>query len=129
MGSLPWKARVYILLLAALMAGAVFFSILAIGGNLNYWIVVLAVAATIAALDALSIRNVGIQIAASIANAVKFAAVLLFPIPVCIIGTFLGTLIGEIALKRAWFKILFNTAAMTLTWAVTAWVYSVLSWD
>jgi hypothetical protein len=127
MSSLPWNARIYIILLAALMAGAVFFSIPAIGSNWDNWVVVIVFAAVIAALDAFSISHVGVQIETSVANGVKFAAVLLFPIPVSIISIFMGTLVGEILAKRVWFKKLFNVAEMTLTWVVTAWVYFILS--
>ncbi len=65
--------------------------------------------------------------AASIANAIKFAVVLLYPMPVAIISVFWGTLAGEIPVQRVWYKKLFNTAQMTLTWAVAAWVYSALN--
>ena len=124
MSSLPWKVRIYILLLAALMAGAVFFSIPAIGSNLDYWIVVLVAAAVIGTLEVFAISHVGVQIETSVANAVKFAIVLLCPIPVVIISVFAGTVVSEILAKRVWFKKLFNIAEMTITWAVTAWVYS-----
>jgi putative nucleotidyltransferase with HDIG domain len=127
MGSLPWKARIYIILLTALMAGAVLFSILAIGTDWTYWIVALAAAATIAALDHFNVRQFGVQIEVSVSNAIKFALVLLYPIPVVILGIFMGTSIGEISVKRAWFKKLFNIAELTITWVVATWVYSVFS--
>ena len=127
MRSLPWQARIYILLLAALMIGAVLFSIPAIGTDWSVWGIVLVAAIAIAVLDALAISHVGVQLETSIANAVKFAIVLLYPIPVVILSVFLGTLFSESFAKRAWFKKLFNTAEMTLTWVVTPAVYLVFN--
>jgi putative nucleotidyltransferase with HDIG domain len=109
------------------MIGAVLFSIPAIGTDWSVWGIVLVAAIAIAVLDALAISHVGVQLETSIANAVKFAIVLLYPIPVVILSVFLGTLFSESFAKRAWFKKLFNTAEMTLTWVVTPAVYLVFN--
>ncbi|MBI5030029.1 MAG: HD-GYP domain-containing protein [Chloroflexi bacterium] len=127
MSKLPWKARTYIFLLTALMASAVFISILLIGSNFTLWIVSLGAAGVIAALDHFSVRQFGVQIEVSVSNAIKFATVLLFPTPVVVISIFGGTVLGEVFLHRAWFKKIFNVSAMTLTWVITGWVYSSLS--
>ncbi|MEW5717090.1 MAG: HD-GYP domain-containing protein [Chloroflexota bacterium] len=127
MSSLPWKARIYISLLAALMAGAVFFSIPEIGNHWDYWSAIFVFGGTVAVLDILSISHVGVHMAASIANAIKFAVVLLYPMPVAIISVFWGTLAGEIPVQRVWYKKLFNVAQMTLTWVIAAWVYNFLN--
>jgi len=127
MGSLPWKARIYILALTALTAGAVLFSIAALGKDATLWVVVFGIALAIALLDAFPIQRFGEQIEMTISNAVKFAGVLLFPVPVAIVGTFVGTLFGELPAKRVWFRKVFNISAMTLTWAVTAWLYYTLN--
>jgi putative nucleotidyltransferase with HDIG domain len=127
MRSLPWKARIYILFLAALTAGAVLFSIATIGKEATWWVVVFGIAVAIALLDAFPIHRFGEQVEMTISNAVKFAGVLLFPVPVAIVGTFVGTLFGELPAKRVWFRKLFNISAMTLTWAVTAWLYYTLN--
>jgi putative nucleotidyltransferase with HDIG domain len=94
---------------------------------LDRWLVVLVAAAAVATLDAFGIRRVGVQIETSVANAVKYAIVLLFPAPVVVLGIFVGTLTSEILAKRIWFKKVFNTAVMTITWIITAWTFSLLS--
>lgn len=96
MGSLPWKAYIYILALTALTAGAVLFSIPALGQDAIWWFVVFGVAVAIAALDAFPIHRFGEQVEMTISNAVKFAVVLLFPVPVGVIGTFVGDHLGRI---------------------------------
>jgi putative nucleotidyltransferase with HDIG domain len=126
MKSLSWKARCYIILLSALTASAVFLSIQALGIDSISWIIILVVAATIATVDAFPISRFGEKIEVTISNAIKFAVVLLYPVPLVIVSTFMGTLAGEIPVKRVWFKKIFNTAEMTLTWAFAAWVYLVL---
>lgn len=127
MGSLPWKARIYITLLAAFTIGAVFFSILALEKDWSSWIVVLVTMVAIATLDSLGIRRSGVQLEITISNSIKFAIVLLYPTSVVVLSTFLGTLIGEIPAKRVWFKKLFNVTEMTLTWAIAANIYSALN--
>jgi putative nucleotidyltransferase with HDIG domain len=121
MASLPWKARIYIFLLTALMAGAVFYSIPAIG--FDSWIAVIITALMIAALDALPIDVHNGRIEITISDSIKFAIVLLYPVPVIIVGTWLGTLIGEIPAKRSWVKKVFNVSAMTVTWTIVSVVY------
>ena len=127
MGSLPWKARIYILALTALTAGAVLFSIATLGKDATLWVVVFGIALAIALLDAFPIQRFGEQVEITTSNAVKFAVVLLYPIPVVIISIFVGTLVSEILAKRVWFRKLFNIAQMTLTWAVTARLYDTLN--
>jgi putative nucleotidyltransferase with HDIG domain len=109
------------------MIGAVLFSIPVIGTDATIWFNILVAASVIAVLDAFAISHVGVQVETSVSNAVKFAVVLLAPIPVIIISVFLGTLVSEIRAKRVWFKILFNTAELTLTWVATALVYFILN--
>ncbi len=124
--SLPRKARIYIFLLTALMVGAVSLSFLNLGTNLTAWIPVAFVAVGIAVLDAVPIDLYGEQVEITLSNAVKFAAVLLYPPPIVVLGTFVGTLSGEIPAKRAWFKKLFNVSLLTLTWSLVAWAYQVV---
>ncbi len=124
--SLPRKARIYIFLLTALMVGAVSLSFLNLGTNLTAWIPVAFVAVGIAVLDAVPIDLYGEQVDITLSNAVKFAAVLLYPPPIVVLGTFVGTLSGEIPAKRAWFKKLFNVSLLTLTWSLVAWAYQVV---
>ena len=126
MNSLPWKARTYIFVLTALMVGAVLFSILRLGTDMTSWFPVALVAVGIAILDAIPIDLYSQQVEITLSDAVKFAAVLLCPAPVVILGTFVGTLAAEVPAKRPWFKKAFNVSAMTLTWSVVAWIYLVL---
>lgn len=123
MSGLPWKARIFVLLLTALATGAVLFSILSFGNDSVLWIVVVLVAVAIAILDAVPIILTHVEI--TISNSVKFAVVLLYPPSVVILGTFVGTALYEFRAKRTtWAKNAFNISEMTITWAVVAWVYS-----
>lgn len=125
MAALPWKARIYIFLLTALMVGAVSYSSLNLGSNVTSWVVALLVAVGVAILDAIPIALYGDRVEVTLSSSVKFAAVLLCPLPVIVLGTFVGTLSGEIPAKRPWFKKMFNVSAITVTWFVVAWVYLV----
>jgi len=127
MRSLPWNAQFYIVLLTALMASAVFFSVSAIQLDWVVWLTILGGGALIALLDTFGIRQFGVQAEISVSNAVKFALLLLAPPPIVIMAIFLGTLGSELFVKRVWFKKLFNTAEMALTWAVTGLVYALLN--
>lgn len=124
--SLPWKARFYIFLLTALMASAVLYSFLNLGTDPSTWVAIALVAIGIAIFDAVPIDLYGEQVEITLSSAVKFAAVLLCPSPVVILGTFVGTLSAEVPAKRVWFKKIFNVSLMTITWSVVTWVYLVL---
>jgi putative nucleotidyltransferase with HDIG domain len=126
MGPLPWKARLYILLLTALAASAVLFSVFNIGNNLDMWAVVLIAAVAVALLDAFPIVPLH-QVEITISNSAKFAVLLLYPPPVVILGAFLGTALYELRAKRStWVKKVFNVSEMAVTWLVVAWVYALL---
>ena len=126
MGSLPWRARLYILLLTALAASAVLFSIFAMGNNLYLWTVVLVAAVAIAVLDAFPISPLH-QVEITISNSAKFAVLLLYPPAVVILSAFLGTTLYELRAKRtSWVKKVFNVSEMAVTWLVVAWVYAML---
>ena len=90
MGSLPWKARLYIVLLTALAASAVLFSIFTLGGDWELWAVVLISAIAIALLDAFPILPLH-QVEITISNSAKFAVLLLYPPSVVILGAAIGT--------------------------------------
>src|SRR5450759_2587064 len=119
--SLPWKARFYIFLLTALMASAVLYSFLNLGTDPSTWVAIALVAIGIAIFDAVPIDLYGEQVEITLYSAVKFAAVLLCPSPVVILGTFVGTLSAEVPAKRVWFKKIFNVSLMTITWSVVTW--------
>ncbi len=125
MMDLPRPARLYIALLATLAAGAILLSIVALQDDLHLWIALFFIAAAVALLDVFPIVIFGEDIEMTISSTVKFAAVLLYPAPVAILGTFFGTLLAEAPVKRAWFKKMFNICEMTVTFAVVAFVYYV----
>ncbi len=125
MRSLSWPLRLYILLVTALALGAVSFSILALGSDASSWIALFVIAGAIGILDNIPIDLYGEQVEVTLSSAVKFAAVLLYPAPVVTLGTFVGTILGEVPAKRPWFKKLFNVSVMTVTWLVVAWFYLV----
>ncbi len=126
MKSLPLGAKIYISLvcLSAFLI-AVYSAYLSLS-VLSLWTVILIVALVIAALDAVPIRVYGSSLEMTISTVSKFASLLLFPIYVPILATFLGTLAAELVSKRPWFKRLFNVSQMTLTWGVVASVYWVV---
>ena len=126
MAALPLKARAYVLFLTALTVGAVSFSILELTKSFDSWVAISIVALGIAILDAIPIDLFSEQVEITISDAVKFAAVLLYPAPVVIISTFIGTIVGEIPAKRVWFKKVFNISEMTVTWVIVAWIFLVL---
>ncbi len=126
MSSLPQTARFYILFLIALAVGAVLFSAIRISGNLSLWIAVLIVTAGITFLDATPVALFGEKIETTLSGAVKVAAILIYPTAVVIIGTFLGTLLGEVLAKRPWFKKAFNVSQLTNSFGVAAIVFGVI---
>ncbi len=132
MSRLPLSARVYILLLTALAAGAVLLSALALGTDTAVWAGVVLIAVAIAFLDAFPIilGHIGVPLGVStsdvevtVSDTIKFASVLLCSAPVAILGVFLGTFVAEARTRRVWFKQAFNISEMTLAWAGGAWVY------
>jgi putative nucleotidyltransferase with HDIG domain len=126
MSTLPWNARLYIFLLTALAVGAVLVCVSAIGNDLTLWIVVLLIGVAIAVLDVFPIPIYGEHIEMTISTSVKFAAMLLYPPPVLILATFLGTALGEVPVKhRVWFKKLFNIAELTVSATAVVLIYSI----
>ncbi|MBI5305932.1 MAG: HD-GYP domain-containing protein [Chloroflexi bacterium] len=126
MSSLSWQVRVYILTLIVLMACAVSFALVDFVQSPEFAIAIFIAAVAIAALDRFPIVRFGDNVEITISNAVKFAVVLLSSSSVVVLSTFLGTLFAEIPAKRSWSKKIFNISQMTLTWMLTAWVYSLI---
>jgi hypothetical protein len=113
--------------LAALTTCAVLLSVENLETAAPLWFSAAIVALGIALLDGVPIDLYREEVEITLSNAVKFAAVLLCPAPVVILGTFAGTLLGEIPSRRStWVKKLFNVSEMTLTYTVVAWVYAAL---
>ncbi len=127
MKDLPWSARIYIALLTALAASAVFYSVGLLQAAPGDWLIVLLVAVAVGVLDAFPIAVYGERIEITISTAVKFAVVLLYAPPVAILGTALGTALGEVAAKRSMsIKKVFNVAVMIATITVVAAFYALL---
>lgn len=122
MSQLPPSARLLILLLAALALVAVLSAAATPDANVVLWGVVAIVAVVVALLDAFPI-SLAPNLEVTVSDTVKFAVVLLFPVPVVILGIFLGTLLAEMRVDRPWFKKIFNISEMVLIWAGAAWVY------
>ena len=123
MKNLPLSARIYILLVTLLAVGVIFESAYLANQDRTPWLIIIGTAAIIGFLDMIPIKPYGSSVEMTIANVAKFAAVILFPPPVSILATFLGTLLGEVRSRRPWFKRLFNVAVMTLTIAIVAAIY------
>jgi len=126
MRSLPPVARVYILLLVALAVGAVLFSAFQIGVNWSLWLAVLVVTVGIALLDAMPVDLFGEKVEITFSGSVKIASILLYPAPVTIISTFVGTLVGELTQTRPSIKKAFNIAQLTVSYGVGAIVFRII---
>ncbi len=126
MRSLPLAARIYILLLVALAVGAVLFSALQIGSDWSLWFAVFVVTSGIALLDAIPVDLFGEKVEVTFSSSVKIASILVFPAPVTIIGTFLGTLIGEQTQSRPSVKKYFNIAQLTVSYGLVAIIFRAL---
>lgn len=123
MRSLPPVARIYILLLVALAVGAVLFSAIQIGIDSSLWLAVVIVVAGIALLDAMPVDLFGEKVEITFSSSVKIASILLYPPPVTIIGTFIGTLVGEFTQTRSAIKKAFNIAQLTVSYGIGAIVF------
>jgi putative nucleotidyltransferase with HDIG domain len=126
MSSLPRLATFYIILLIALALGAVLFSAFQIGTEIALWAIVIVISIGIALIDTRPVALFGEKIEITLSGAIKFATVLLFPVPIAILGTFIGTTLGEITAKRAWFKKLFNSAQMTASIIASSLIFRAL---
>jgi putative nucleotidyltransferase with HDIG domain len=127
MNFLPWKAKLYIVFISTLGIGiALYFTYRAFQEPM-LWFAILGVTAVVAILDIMPIKPYGSSVEMTISNVAKFAAVLMFPPAVPILATCLGTLVGELASRRPWFKRIFNVAVMTVTFAVVVAVYTFLN--
>jgi len=123
MKRLPLSAKLYLILIDLSAATVLVFAGFQIQNEPMLWISILVTGVAVATLDLFPIKIFGGFIEMTISNTVKFAAVLLFPPAPAIFASFLGTLIGEVPVKRIWYKKLFNISEMTLTWAAVAGVY------
>ncbi len=122
MAELPRGARLTIYLLTAIAAGIALCSAFAIRTDLVAWLAIAAIAGAIALLDAFPIF-LALQVETTVSSIIKFAAVLLCPVPVVALAAFIGTLVAEARVRRAWFKLSFNVAEMTITWTLGAWSF------
>jgi putative nucleotidyltransferase with HDIG domain len=114
MSSLPRLASFYIFLVSTLALGAVLFSAFQIGSEMALWAIVIVIAFGITLVDTNPVSLFGEKVEVTLSDAIKFAVVLLLPTSVAILGTFIGTILGELSFKRAWFGKIFNIAQLTV---------------
>jgi len=126
MASYPRSTAAYIFLLILLALGAVLFSVVRIDFDVSSWAIVLILAIVIALFDIKPVALFGYSVEVTLSVAVKFAAVLLFPPSIVILGTFVGTFWGELSAKRKWLPRLFNSAEMTLSIFVCSFIFQTL---
>ncbi len=124
MNELARSARLYIFIVFGLGTVAALSSLLILLFDLSLVLPVLALAAIVALFDWYPVIIRRNQVEVTISTAVKFAAVLLLPPPALLLGTFLGTSLGEWRMERAWFKKIFNIGEMTLTVTVLSFAYN-----
>ncbi|MGE5262262.1 MAG: HD-GYP domain-containing protein [Acidobacteriota bacterium] len=115
--------RLYIILLAILAFIAAVFSLRYIVDQPPEVVIVLGIAVAIAVLDAFPVMLFTEGIELTISDPIKFASILFYPVPVAVLGIFLGTALGEARTKREWYKKIFNVSEMTLTWVVVGWFF------
>ncbi len=127
MRDLPLRVQFYIgfLLLATLAVAGYCVATVTFTSSLISTIVGCALLVFIA--DSYPVRLAwGNQIEITVSCALKTATAIVFGPQVTILMTLLGTVIGEIRLRRAWYKVIFNTAVMTLIFGAMGFVYDLL---
>jgi putative nucleotidyltransferase with HDIG domain len=125
MRTLSLPARVYIICLCTLASGAALASALFIVLHPDLLVPALVLTVVVAVFDMYPVKILD-HTETTISTAVNFSAILLFSPSVVIAGTFLGTAIAELRLNRSPVKKLFNISSMTITYAVTALVYTTI---
>lgn len=123
MSAIPRLASFYIILLIALALGALLFSALQIGNEVTLWATVFILSIGIALLDISPIALFGEKIEVTVSTAIKFATVLLLPPSIAILGTFIGTLLGELRAKRRWLPKMFNSSELTVGTVASAVIF------
>ena len=127
MKSLPYKAQafIYILICAAAILTALLVHSLSLDYPLLLQILVFGLAIFIADLYPIVLPTQG-NAEVTVSCAFKTAVAIIYGPPVAIPATLLGTLLAEFALRRAWYKAVFNASEMTLTSASMSVAYELL---
>ncbi len=123
MNELPRGARLYIFIVFGLGVIAALSSLIILLFDLSLVLPALFLAALIALFDLYPVVIRRHQVEVTLSTCAKFAAVLLLSSPPLLCGTFLGTLLGEWRMERAWYKKLFNIGEMTLTVTILSFVF------
>jgi len=124
MRSLPRIAQAYILCIVTLALVAVGLACFFMPWDPTLVAQILLFAGLIALADLYPIVFPFIDNAEiTVSCAVKTAAAIIYGPPATVLITALGTLGGEIGLRRPWYKAAFNTAEMTLTFGIAALAY------
>ncbi|MCD6518860.1 MAG: HD-GYP domain-containing protein [Anaerolineae bacterium] len=128
MRSLPIKVRLYISFLCLVAFALATFSYLSLPKNVIVLLelLIFTFAILLADLYPIALPTQG-NAEVTVSCAFKTAAAILYGPPIAIVATFLGTLMAEFAMRRTWYKALFNASEMTLTSASIAAVYQWLS--
>lgn len=130
MNDLPRPAQFYILLICGLALAAVVACVLVLPLAASSVLTIGALALVISVLDVFPVTlyvyqaSGGVEVTISVAA--KMAAILLLPPPLVILAVFVGTLFGEVWLKRVWYRLLFNVGMMTVNFTVVAVLFSSL---
>ncbi|MBC7237827.1 MAG: hypothetical protein H5T69_18445, partial [Chloroflexi bacterium] len=128
MPPLPLRAKVYIFLA---VLTAVILSIWSLpvwsDGDQRTLLSILVFSLGIFVADLYPIRLVSDANAeVTVSCALKTALAIAVSPPAAIIATLLGTLGAELALRRAWYKAVFNTAEMVITVTAMSFIYEIL---
>jgi putative nucleotidyltransferase with HDIG domain len=124
MRRLPLKAQIYIYALLVVVALLVAFSCytLRLTPLLALEIVIFSLAICIADYYPIELPQ-GNKLEVTVSCVLKTAAAIIFGPQVAILTAMLGTALGEAVRRRRWFGAAFNTAEMTVTFAIMAYAY------
>lgn len=127
MRDLPFKLSLYIAVLSLLAIGLSVGAVMQCFTSLNGLLAVAIFSLAIFVSDLYPIRlPTTDQAEVTVSCAFKTAAAIVYGPWVAIPAAMIGTFLAELAMKREWYKALFNAAEMTLTTAAMAAVYELL---
>lgn len=127
MKALPRRAQLYIGVTAAVAAIVLATSLTYLMAVPDRWPVVLLFAGLICLADLFPIvMPFPGDIEMTVSGALKVAVVILFGPATVVWATFLGTLVAESILRRAWYKAAFNVSQMVVTFGTLGIVYQTL---
>lgn len=127
MKALPGRAQLYIALTALIAAMVLAASLAYLMETPEQWPTVLLFAGLICLADLFPIvMPFPGDAEMTVSGALKVAVVILFGPAAVVWATFLGTLVAESILRRAWYKAAFNVSQMVVTFGALGLVYQIL---